>query len=181
MPAVVEGRAPTTPDEVAVSTTLGRGVGDEVEIASQTLRIVGLVENSTALANLPNVFLTTEGAQQLVYGGERLVASIGVRGNIGQANYSASKAGVIGLTRTLALELARNKITVNAIAPGGTETQMLAGVPDNIRDAFIKKIPLRRFADPEEIAATHAFLCSDEAAYITGQILFVDGGMTIGI
>ena len=85
MPTVSEGRPPSTPDEVAVSSTLGRGVGDEVEIASRTLRIVGIVENSTALANLPNVFLTTEGAQQLVYAGEPLVASIGIRGTLAQA------------------------------------------------------------------------------------------------
>ena len=72
MPAVSEGRAPSNPDEVAVSSTLGRGIGDDIEIASRRLRIVGIVENSTALANLPNIFLTTEGAQQLVYGGEPL-------------------------------------------------------------------------------------------------------------
>ena len=78
MPAVSEGRPPSTPDEVAVSSTLGRKIGDDVEIASRRLRIVGIVENSTALANLPNVFLTTQGAQQLVYGGQPLVASIGI-------------------------------------------------------------------------------------------------------
>ena len=80
MPALSQGRAPSTPDEVAVSSTLGRHIGDDVEIASRSLRIVGIVENSTALANLPNVFLTTQGAQQLVYGGQPLVASIGIRG-----------------------------------------------------------------------------------------------------
>lgn len=82
MPVTSEGRAPTTPDEVAVSSTLGRHVDDEIEIASRKLRIVGIVDNSTALANLPNVFLTTEGAQRLVYGGQQLVASIGVRGTV---------------------------------------------------------------------------------------------------
>jgi putative ABC transport system permease protein len=84
MPPVSEGRAPSTPDEVAVSSTLGRAVGDEIEIASRTLQIVGIVENSTALANLPNVFLTTSGAQRLVYGAEPLVASIGIRGTLAQ-------------------------------------------------------------------------------------------------
>ena len=82
MPATVEGRAPSTPGEVAVSSTLGRQVGDEIEIASTKLRIVGIVENSTALANIPNIFFTTEGAQDLVYGGQHLVASIGIRGEI---------------------------------------------------------------------------------------------------
>src|SRR5919205_4495673 len=84
MPAVSEGRVASTPDEVAVSTTLERQIGDDVEIASRRLHIVGLVENSTALANLPNVFLTTQGAQQLVYGGQQLVASIGIRGTLAQ-------------------------------------------------------------------------------------------------
>ncbi|MCH9668238.1 MAG: ABC transporter permease [Actinomycetia bacterium] len=82
MPDTVEGRAPATPDEVAVSSSLKRQVGDDIEIASTTLRIVGIVENSTALANLPNIFFTTRGAQDLVYGGQPLVASIGIRGEI---------------------------------------------------------------------------------------------------
>lgn len=117
MPAVSEGRAPTTPNEVLVSTTLGRGVGEEVEIASQTLRVVGLVENSTALANLPNVFLTTEGAQQLVYGGEQLVASIGVRGSLAKVpnGYRAiDREGAIeDLLRPL--KVAVNSITIVAV------------------------------------------------------------------
>lgn len=117
MPPVIEGRAPTVPGEVAVSTTLGRGLGDEVEIASQRLRIVGLVENSTALANLPNVFLTTEGAQELVYGGEPLVASIGVRGALERVpnGYRAvDRAGAIDdLLRPL--KVAVNSITIVAV------------------------------------------------------------------
>ncbi|KUI00633.1 ABC transporter permease [Mycobacterium sp. IS-3022] len=117
MPAVTAGRAPTDPDEVAVSTTLGRDVGDEVEIASRTLRIVGLVENSTALANLPNVFLTTQGAQRLIYGGEPLVASIGVRGSLERVpdGYRAvDRAGAIeDLLRPL--KVAVNSITIVAV------------------------------------------------------------------
>ena len=112
MPAVTEGRAPSTPDEVAVSSTLGRGIGDDVEIASRRLRIVGIVENSTALANLPNVFLTTAGAQQLVYGGEPLVASIGIRGTPAQL-----PAGYRGIDRTGAIDdlLRPLKVAVNSI------------------------------------------------------------------
>lgn len=117
MPPVIDGRAASVPGEVAVSTTLGRGLGDEVEIASQRLRIVGLVENSTALANLPNVFLTTEGAQELVYGGEPLVASIGVRGSLERVpnGYRAvDRAGAIeDLLRPL--KVAVNSITIVAI------------------------------------------------------------------
>jgi putative ABC transport system permease protein len=112
MPAVTEGRAPSTPDEVAVSSTLGRGIGDDIEIASRRLRIVGIVENSTALANLPNVFLTTAGAQQLVYGGEPLAASIGVRGSLDQI-----PGGYRGIDRAGAIEdlLRPLKVAVNSI------------------------------------------------------------------
>ncbi|MEO3760447.1 ABC transporter permease [Mycobacterium sp. B14F4] len=117
MPAVSAGRAPAALDEVAVSSTLGRNLGDDVEIASRTLKIVGIVENSTALANLPNVFLTTQGAQQLVYGGEPLVASIGVRGALAQPppGYRAvDRAGAVeDLLRPL--KVAVNSITIVAI------------------------------------------------------------------
>ena len=112
MPAVSEGRAPTTPDEVAVSSTLGRGIGEDIEIASRNLRVVGIVENSTALANLPNLFLTTAGAQQLVYGGEPLVASIGIRGTPSQI-----PDGYRGIDRTGAIDdlLRPLKVAVNSI------------------------------------------------------------------
>ena len=117
MPAVSQGRSPSTPDEVAVSSTLGRQIGDDVEIASRRLHIVGVVENSTALANLPNVFLTTQDAQQLVYGGEQLIASIGIRGTLGQIpdGYRAiDRAGAIGdLLRPL--KVALDSITIVAV------------------------------------------------------------------
>jgi len=107
-------------------------------------------------------------------------ASVGAQGNIGQANYSASKAGVIGLTRTLALEWARFNIAVNCVAPGGVKTRMTAAIPDNIMAQLIERIPLKRMADPAEIAAVHVFLASNEASYLTGQVLWVDGGLTVG-
>ncbi|OBI81575.1 ABC transporter permease [Mycobacterium sp. E740] len=117
MPPATQGRAPANPDEVMVSSTLGRNVGDEVEIASRKLRVVGLVENSTALANLPNVFLTTEGAQRLVYGGEPLVASIGVRGSLDRVPKGyrvVDRAGAIeDLLRPL--KVAVNSITIVAV------------------------------------------------------------------
>lgn len=136
--------------------------------------------------NVKGTFLVAQaGAMAMIQGekGGRIVntSSIGVKGNLGQTNYAASKAAVIGMTRTMALELARYKITVNCVAPGATETQMLAGVPEKVREGFVKSIPLRRFADPSEIAAAHAFLASDDAAYITGQVIFVDGGITLGL
>lgn len=108
-------------------------------------------------------------------------SSIGALGNVGQANYSASKAGVMGLTRTLALEFARSTINVNCVAPGATETKMTAGIPEDIRKFIEGKIPFRRFAKPAEIAAVHLFLASDDANYITGQTIFADGGISVGI
>jgi 3-oxoacyl-[acyl-carrier protein] reductase len=107
-------------------------------------------------------------------------ASIAALGNIGQANYSASKAGVIGLTKTLALEWARYGIAVNCIAPGGVKTRMTETIPEKVMAGLIDGIPFKRFAEPEEIAAVHAWLASNEASYITGQVLFVDGGITAG-
>ncbi len=101
-------------------------------------------------------------------------------GNRGQANYSASKAGVIALTRTLALELARDGVTVNCVAPGPVDTVLMAQVPEKVREKFIARIPLGRLGRPDEIAAVHAFLASDDAAYITGQTIICDGGLTLG-
>jgi 3-oxoacyl-[acyl-carrier protein] reductase len=107
-------------------------------------------------------------------------SSVSAFGNRGQANYSASKAGVIGLTRTLALELARDGITVNCVAPGIIQTDMVARVPPKVLEKFAARIPLGRFGAPEDIAALHAFLASDDAAFITGQTIVCDGGLTLG-
>lgn len=103
---------------------------------------------------------------------------MGQMGNIGQANYVASKAGVIGLTKALALELARyGDITVNAVAPGFVNTEMARKVPEKIMNKFIERIPLRRIAEPEEVAYVVVFLSSDLARYITGQVIAVNGGL----
>lgn len=114
------------------------------------------------------------------YGRMVNTASVAAIGHFGQANYAASKAGVVALTQTLALEWARFNIAVNCIAPGGTKTRMTAAIPENIMTGLIERIPLKRFAEPSEIAAVHAFLASDQASFITGQCLFVDGGQTVG-
>ena len=100
----------------------------------------------------------------------------GVTGNRGQVSYSASKAGLIGAARSLALELARRDVTVNCVAPGFTATDMIAGFPP---EKIAELVPLRRAAQPEEIAALVAFLCSDAAGYITGQCLSIDGGLSV--
>jgi 3-oxoacyl-[acyl-carrier protein] reductase len=103
------------------------------------------------------------------------IASVsGITGNRGQTNYAASKAGLVGAAKSLALELAKRQITVNCVAPGFIETDMLAGLPAEIRD----EIPLGRLGRPEEVAALVAYLCSDAAAYVTGQTISIDGGLT---
>ncbi|RJP75889.1 MAG: SDR family oxidoreductase [Candidatus Zixiibacteriota bacterium] len=108
-------------------------------------------------------------------------ASVASLGNPGQVNYSAAKAGIIGLTRTLALELAPFGIQVNCVAPGAIDTPMLQAVKEPVREEMLKRIPAKRFGQPEDVAAAHLFFCSDQAAYVTGQVLFVDGGLTTGI
>ena len=103
----------------------------------------------------------------------------GVLGNAGQANYSASKAGVIGLTKSAARELASRGICVNAVAPGYVKTDMTDALPDQVKEQMLSQIPLGRAADPEEIAGVVLFLASEQSAYMTGQVLCVDGGMAM--
>ncbi|MBI2494554.1 MAG: 3-oxoacyl-ACP reductase FabG [Candidatus Rokubacteria bacterium] len=135
--------------------------------------------------NLKGTFLCAQaalpGMRERGWGRVVNTSSIGSLGNIGQANYAASKAGVIGLTKTLALEYAKYGVTVNAVAPGPVMTAMLAGVPDAIKEKIIAMVPVGRIAAPDEIASVHVFLASDEAAFITGQVIFADGGASGGI
>jgi 3-oxoacyl-[acyl-carrier protein] reductase len=102
---------------------------------------------------------------------------VGVHGNGGQANYAASKAGLIGLTKSLARETASRGVRVNAVAPGFIETDMTAALPDAVKEMMLGQIPLKRMGSTEDIAGTVLFLASDASAYITGQVLAVDGGM----
>jgi 3-oxoacyl-[acyl-carrier protein] reductase len=104
---------------------------------------------------------------------------VGLTGNAGQANYAASKAGLIGLSKSLAQEFAGRGITVNVIAPGFIATDMTSVLTAEVKDAMLQQIPLARFGEPDDIGNAVSFLCSDSAAYITGQTLVVDGGMTM--
>jgi 3-oxoacyl-[acyl-carrier protein] reductase len=132
--------------------------------------------------NLKGAFLCTRAvvrhmAQQRSGRVVNVASVVGVVGNVGQANYVASKAGLIGLTKTVAREFAARGITVNAVAPGYIETQMTAVLSDKVKEAFIAQIPLARAGSPEDVAAAVTFLASDQAAYLTGQVLHVSGGM----
>ena len=134
--------------------------------------------------NLKSVFNYTKAVLrpmiQQKYGRIINIASVvGIIGNAGQANYSASKAGVIGFTKSTAREVASRGITVNAVAPGFIETHMTAKLNDKQREALLNNIPLNRLGTPEDVAKVVGFLSSDEAAYITGQVIAVDGGMTM--
>jgi 3-oxoacyl-[acyl-carrier protein] reductase len=134
--------------------------------------------------NLKGAFRCTRAAarQMLKQRSGRIIhisSVVGVTGNPGQANYVASKAGIIGFTKAIALELASRGITVNAVAPGFIATDMTASLPEKSRQAMIARIPLGRVGTPEDIAAAVAFLVSAQAAYITGQVIHVSGGMTM--
>ena len=135
-------------------------------------------------ANLKGAFLCCkEAARRMVrqrYGRiVNLSSVVGLRGNAGQTNYSASKAGLIGLTKSLAKELASRNVTVNAVAPGFIETDMTAAMPEKAREAMLATIPMDRPGQPEEVARAAAFFAREDAGYVTGQILCVDGGMAV--
>ncbi|MEI5906141.1 3-oxoacyl-[acyl-carrier-protein] reductase [Bacillus spongiae] len=134
--------------------------------------------------NLKGVFLCTKAVtrQMMKQRNGRIIniaSIVGITGNPGQANYVAAKAGVIGLTKTTARELASRNITVNAIAPGFITTDMTDELPEEVRNEMLKQIPLARLGKPEDIAKLTAFIASEDASYITGQTLQVDGGMAM--
>ena len=134
--------------------------------------------------NLSSAFYLARGALRGMlragYGRVVNVSSVvGLRGNVGQANYVAAKAGLIGLTKALAREYAAKGVTVNAVAPGFIESDMTAALPADVRDAYLKEIPVGRFGTPQDVAEAVAFLAGPEAGYVNGQTLVVDGGMVM--
>ncbi|MBO6179010.1 MAG: 3-oxoacyl-[acyl-carrier-protein] reductase [Selenomonadaceae bacterium] len=134
--------------------------------------------------NLKGVFYTTKAATKFMMKARsgrviNMASVVGITGNAGQANYSAAKAGVIGFTKTVAKELASRGITANAIAPGFIETDMTAALSDKVKEEMERTIPLKRPGVPEDVANATLFLASDMAAYITGQVINVDGGMVM--
>jgi 3-oxoacyl-[acyl-carrier protein] reductase/2-hydroxycyclohexanecarboxyl-CoA dehydrogenase len=139
--------------------------------------------NTVIAINLTGTFFSVQRAAQILRekgkGAIINISSGSWLGNIGQANYAASKAGVVGLTKTAARELARKGVTCNAICPGFIDTDMTRGVPEKVWDIMINKIPMGRAGKPSDVANLIAFLASDEANYITGEVINVGGGMIV--
>jgi 3-oxoacyl-[acyl-carrier protein] reductase len=132
--------------------------------------------------NLKGTFLLSKACARLMikqrFGRIVNISSVsGQRGNAGQSNYAASKAGIIGFTKSLSKELGARGVTVNAVAPGFIRTAMTEDLPQEIKDSYLKQIPLGRLGTPEDVAGAVAFLCSEDGAYISGEILAVNGGM----
>lgn len=184
--------------DVADSSVVERMVSDvvarwgrlDVVVANAGINRDGFVTNLTdedwnqvMAVNLTGCFNVCRAAFRKLSSPGTVVAtsSVSALGNLGQVNYAASKAGLIGLTRSLCLEGASKGIRVNAVAPGFTDTEMVRSIPERVRGKLLERVPLGRLATPEEIARAMLFLACEDSSYITGQTLFVDGGASVGI
>lgn len=157
-------------------------VNNAAILKDKTLKKMSVEEwNAVIQVNLSGVFNCSKAVVEQMTENQwgRIVNLASISGQIGffgQTNYSASKAGVIGFTKALAREVAAKGVTVNGVAPGIVETEMAQLIPQQVREDFLRQIPIKRFAQPEEIAEVIAFLVSDKAAYLTGQVIHVNGG-----
>ncbi|XBX09040.1 SDR family NAD(P)-dependent oxidoreductase [Enterocloster clostridioformis] len=164
-------------NKTAIVTGAGRGLGKGIalKLAAEGAKVIAV--------NLTGTFYGVQYAAQIMRekgsGAIINISSASWLGNIGQANYAASKAGVVGLTKTACRELARKGVTCNANCPGFIDTDMTRGVPEKVWDTMISKIPMGRAGSPGDVANMVAFLASDEADYITGEVINVGGGMIL--
>ncbi len=201
--SLVEARG-GTPHLRPFSVADADGVKDTFKDIAKTLGRIDVLVNNAGIArdnllatmkqsewddviatNLKGVFLCSQAVVKTMmrqrYGRiVNLTSVVGVMGNPGQSNYCAAKAGIIGFTRSLAREIISRNITVNAVAPGFIETDMTAHIPDKGREELLAQIPAGRYGSPDDVAAAVKFLASEEAGYITGQVLHVNGGMFMG-
>ena len=155
-----------------------------ISINSLTMRTSAEDFDKVISVNLRSVFLVSKEAMLLMmknkYGRIVNISSIvGIRGNAGQPGYSASKAGIIGLTKTTAAEIAKRNITVNAVAPGFIATEMTGELDEKVKERYMEFIPMKAYGEVDDVSEAVAFLASDRAKYITGQVLVVDGGMLL--
>ncbi len=178
----VDGFAKAVTDDVGPVSVLVNNAG--ITRDGLFLRMAAEDFDAVLAVNLRGAFATcrafARGMAKARHGRIVNVGSVvGLTGNAGQVNYAAAKAGLIGMSKSLARELAGRGVTVNVVAPGFIETDMTAGLPEDVRTEAVKNIPLARFGTPSDVAGTVSFLCSDAAAYLTGQVLVVDGGMAM--